>query len=464
MSYKLGFATHEVETEATSLAITGAVPQWIDGSLIRTGPAKFNVGDEQFRHWFDGLAMLFRFNFASGAVSYTSRFLQSDAFAEASRTNHIASHEFGTNPRESFMQRLASILDYSATDNGNVNVTCVGPSFLALTETPRPVEFSPATLKTAGPFRFEDQLAGQTTTAHPHFTDGVHYNLLTHMGASSKYQLYALDHGSRKRRLIATANTAKPSYIHSFAVSERHLTLLLAPLLVNPLELIASGKPYIENYHWHKDIPMRLLVFDKNGSGLQYTFECESGFVFHTVNAFDTSTGIVLDVLMYEDASIVSALYLAHLRSEGTIPGAKLTRLELNFNSKKATREQLASGDMELPGINYSAFNGKPYRYMFAAGNGESGKWLDRLVKVDTHNGDTTFWHEKQCFPGEPVFVAAPDAKREDEGALLSVVLDATKQTSFLLVLDCKSMQEMARCHVPSVIGFNFHGQFFTGV
>lgn len=27
-----------------------------------------------------------------------------------------------------------------------------------------------------------------------------------------------------------------------------------------------------------------------------------------------------------------------------------------------------------------------------------------------------TVWHEKDCFPSEPVFVAAPDATEEDQG------------------------------------------------
>ena len=59
-----------------------------------------------------------------------------------------------------------------------------------------------------------------------------------------------------------------------------------------------------------------------------------------------------------------------------------------------------------------------------------------------------------------PVFVAAPDARDEDEGVLLSVVLDARRETSFLLVLDAGSLEELARVEVPHPIPFGFHGLF----
>jgi carotenoid cleavage dioxygenase-like enzyme len=69
-------------------------------------------------------------------------------------------------------------------------------------------------------------------------------------------------------------------------------------------------------------------------------------------------------------------------------------------------------------------------------------------------------WAEDGCFPGEPVFVAAPDGDAEDEGVLLSVVLDGERGTSFLLVLDAASLEELARAEAPHHIPFGFHGQF----
>ena len=51
-------------------------------------------------------------------------------------------------------------------------------------------------------------------------------------------------------------------------------------------------------------------------------------------------------------------------------------------------------------------------------------------------------------------------AEDEDDGVLLSVVLDSRTERSFLLVLDARSLEELARAEVPHHIPFGFHGQF----
>src|SRR5687768_4752151 len=84
--YSKGFETLEEETRIDSLPVEGELPPWLAGSLLRTGPAKFEVGERQMRHWFDGLAMLHRFAFADGEVSYANRFLESKAYKAARET------------------------------------------------------------------------------------------------------------------------------------------------------------------------------------------------------------------------------------------------------------------------------------------------------------------------------------------------------------------------------------------
>ncbi len=55
----------------------------------------------------------------------------------------------------------------------------------------------------------------------------------------------------------------------------------------------------------------------------------------------------------------------------------------------------------------------------------------------------------------------SPSAPAEDDGVLLSVVLDIDKGRSFLLVLDAASLKELARAAAPHAIPFHFHGNFF---
>ena len=61
--------------------------------------------------------------------------------------------------------------------------------------------------------------------------------------------------------------------------------------------------------------------------------------------------------------------------------------------------------------------------------------------------------------------MADPAGKGEDDGVLLSVVLDSEPpRRSFLLVLDATDLTEIARATVPHHIPFNFHGMFSTSV
>ena len=124
----------------------------------------------------------------------------------------------------------------------------------------------------------------------------------------------------------------------------------------------------------------------------------------------------------------------------------------------RSRAERLIDEPIELPRINYGRCNERPYRYVWGVGAG--GGWIDRIVKADVVERRSTTWSEEGCFPGEPVFVAAPDADGEDEGVLLSIVLDGRKGNSFLLVLDARSLDELARAEVPHHIPFGFHGQF----
>ena len=46
----LGFSTLEQEGVIDELECSGEIPAWLEGSLLRTGPARFEVGEQQMRH------------------------------------------------------------------------------------------------------------------------------------------------------------------------------------------------------------------------------------------------------------------------------------------------------------------------------------------------------------------------------------------------------------------------------
>jgi carotenoid cleavage dioxygenase-like enzyme len=137
----------------------------------------------------------------------------------------------------------------------------------------------------------------------------------------------------------------------------------------------------------------------------------------------------------------------------------------LPANGSNADYEVLVSDSIELPRLNYKHSNAKDYRFAYGVSNctDQPGDFYNQLVKVDVRERTTKVWLADDCYVGEPVFAAAPNAAAEDDGVIFCVVLHATTGTSFLLVLDAHSFIEIARAEVPHHIPFGFHGQYFAG-
>jgi carotenoid cleavage dioxygenase-like enzyme len=266
-----------------------------------------------------------------------------------------------------------------------------------------------------------------------------------------------------KQRVVAKLSVERPAYMHSFGMSQDHLVLTEFPLVVNPIDLRLSGKPFIQNYRWEPERGLVFHIVEKDTGKLVRTAMADASFAFHHVNAFADGDRLAVDVIVYPDATIIDQLYLARLRSSAPITATgTLTRFHIPFASDApVTRRTLADMPIELPRINYESCAGKPYRYVWGTGVQTKGDFLDSIVKIDTETGTVATWHAAGLYPGEPVFVPSPSAKTEDDGVLLSIVLDIGKDRSFLLVLEAASLKELARAEAPHAIPFHFHGNYF---
>ncbi|HEY1273899.1 MAG TPA: carotenoid oxygenase family protein [Thermoleophilaceae bacterium] len=459
--YSLGFTSQEEETAVDRLPVTGEVPGWLAGALVRVTPAKLEVGDRRLTHWFDGIAMLNRFGFADGGVSYASRFLDSKAY-RAAREGEWRSGGFATDPCRSIFKRVQTMFSPDVTDNANVNLARIGERYIAMTETPMPIEFDPETLATVGGLKYADRLGGHITTAHPHHDSARDelVNYVVRFSKTSNYILYGLPGGSGSRRQIAKVPVREPAYMHAFGMSERYLILAEYPLRVNPLRLAFSGKPFIENYRWQPEQGTTFLVIDRETGAVRGRYETDAFFCFHHVNAFERGSELVVDLVAFEDNTIIDALYLDDRGPVGPIPQSELRRYTIGLDSGAVRSDPLAEGMLELPRIDYGRFNTRDYRYAYFAGGSHGESWLDQLVKVDVSDGSRSVWRAEGCYPGEPIFVREPGADTEDDGVVLSVVLDTTAERSFLLVLDARTFEELARAEAPHHIPFGFHGQY----
>jgi len=466
MDHRLGFSPLEGEFELDALPVEGSLPTWLRGTLFRNGPGAWEAGRDRMRHWFDGLAMLHRFGFHGDRVSYANKYLRSPQYLHVQRKGRIGYGEFATDPCRSIFKRLTSAFSPQFGSNASVSVHKLAGRFVALTETPLPVEFDPVTLQTIGVVEYEDSVEGIGTSPHPH-TDpktGDAFNTITHFSRQSSYKIFRMPAraGAPRREVIAEIPASEPAYMHSFGVTRHYVVLAEYPLVVNPMKMLLTGKPYAENLEWKSERPTRFHVVNKESGVLVGSWETEAFFAFHHVNAFEKGGEIVVDLLAYPDDAVIQDHYMDTLQSnKAPTAAAELRRYRLRPGGS-ASHEVLTSEPLELPRINYDAHNGRDYSYVYGIGQNKTTQgWPDRLVKVDVRDGSARTWREDGCYPGEPVFVSAPNGQGEDSGVILSVVLDVAAGTSFLLVLDAGSFTEVARARVPHHIPFGFHGQHF---
>jgi beta,beta-carotene 9',10'-dioxygenase len=467
-SYKIGFTETPQETTLDHLPIQGQLPEWLTGTLVRNGPGAFRVGEQTYRHWFDGLAMLHKFSFGGGRVSYANKFLESKSYQSARETGRITYSEFATDPCRDLFGRVMAVFSPKITDSAKVNVAKIAHRYMALAETPIQVEFDIETLKSVGVFNYEDRIVGQMTTVHPQvdFESGNVYNVVTRYNAISHYNLYRIaESGSASR--FGSVPVMKPAYMHSFGMSQNYLILAEFPLVVNAIDLLLWLKPYIENFRWDPRRGTSFTIVNRHTGQVVRRFESDPFFAFHHVNAFERGSDLFVDMVAYDDASIIQSYYLNRLSdASNELPFGTLRRYQLSLGQKRGrvAQEVLSDEGMELPRFDYERFNmDGDYRYIYASGINpiQRGGFYNQIVKLDIKTRSTRTWYQSGCYPGEPVFVGRPGRSQEDDGVLLSVVLDTGSGASFLLVLDAQTLDELARAEAPHLILFGYHGDYF---
>ncbi|KAI9842687.1 MAG: hypothetical protein M1837_006972 [Sclerophora amabilis] len=378
-------------------------------------------------------------------------------------------------------------------------------NLFAKTDTPYYKQLDPETLEPVGLAKqshLHPDLKGDLSAAHaksdPVTGDVFNYNL--EMGYRSVYRVFRVSASTGQTTVLASIRDAAPAYLHSLFLTGDHVLLC-----VWNSHYTFGGSSLL----WHKNIldaigpfdaskPAKWYVIDRHGErGVVATYESDPFFCFHTINAWEEpspsepgTTDIVADLTAYPDLSVLKLFYYENVIS--TSPSAHAFKTSPKADSSRGSlyRFRLASiqncihpstarrvsvdwtfpiaSTPELPTLN-PAFITRPNRYIYGIMDRGRSTFTDGLGKVDTLTRQTTIWEKHAHSPGEAIFIANPDARAdgeeaaEDDGVLLSVVLDGEKGASYLLCLDARDMTELGRAEMNSVVGFGFHGCHFRG-
>jgi carotenoid cleavage dioxygenase-like enzyme len=219
------------------------------------------------------------------------------------------------------------------------------------------------------------------------------------------------------------------------------------------------------------------LVNRSSGESLLYPLK-SNVFGIHHINAFydKSSNSVVADTIQIFPSFVpcntaFKQTDLQHFSRGSWFSGlgfsmSKLVRLTLPVDRPGADvepHELTRVHGLEFPTIRYDDFNGKPYQFVYANYISHyRSAYYDSLIKVDVNTGAYLVWTEEGAYPGEPIFVPNPEGNKEDDGVVMTNVLDTKHKETYLLILDAKTMKEVARAGpTPHVIPHGFHGRYF---
>ena len=503
--YRTGPGCHQVETDNGK---TFSIDHWFDGFSQNHRFQIIQIDNESTR------------------VVYNSRRSVDPLIENIRKTGKLTGLSFGQkrDPCVSFFKKVMSMFipePQPPQDQTNVGVTLsVNPpglkdidtgegkrkgghasgvqSLWVKTDTAQLREIEPDTLEPMGIASqsvLHPELAGNLSAAHaksdPITGEVFNYNL--EFGREQIYKIFRVSAATGKTDILATITDAPGAYLHSSLITESYFILCIwggqyswggAKILWegNMLDAIAPFDPS-KKALWY-------VVDRKHGKGVVAKYVCDPFFCFHTINAWEqpspsdrSETDIIADLSIYKNLDVLKRFYYNNIKS--TSPGSldyvgekrnscdvflrrfRLPGVNTTIDTPSEVREAVTVHTAEhehscdLPVIN-PCFLTKPSRYIYGVCDRGLSTFFDGLVKYDTETHTPTYWSVQGHSPGEPIFVVNPRGTAEDDGVLLSVVLDGFTEKSYLLVLNAKSMEEVGRASMECVVGFGFHGIYYS--
>jgi all-trans-8'-apo-beta-carotenal 15,15'-oxygenase len=214
------------------------------------------------------------------------------------------------------------------------------------------------------------------------------------------------------------------------------------------------------------DQPTKILVVPRDGKSPVRVFESKSGFVFHHANAFETDRGLSIDSICYQSFPEVEPNKDFRETDFRRLDPGQLWRFELDFATQRVDRELLQPRCCEFPTMN-PVLVGQDARYVYmgAAATETGNAPLQNILKLDLQTKETIAWSAApHGFVSEPQFIAKPQAESEDDGWIVTLVYQADRHGTDVVILAARDLAVVAKLHLPHHLPFGLHGSWTSEI
>lgn len=459
-----GYRSAQRDAFTAPATVSGNWPTDLVGTFYRNGPARHEIGNYRYAHWFDGDGMLQAYRLGPAGVSHQAKFVQTYKLQAERRAGRALYPGFASVPPDP-----APVTSPDAVNVANISVLHHHGKLFALWEAGSPWEMDPATLDTKGTYAFSDHTRGVPFSAHPRVeADGTLWNF----GYLSSAKLLVLWHINADGRLIKAGKVPVDpiSMPHDFIVTARHLLIMVPPLHYEPDSEVST---FLDAHQWHPELPTRLLVVDKNDFDNHFWLELPAQWVFHYGNGWEDDSGIIrFDAARAPDPLAMINTFRDIMQGDVS-PSSPSHHHEYRVDTRTRTITEAPmfshSVDSEFPCVDprVSCRRNELLTMLTRdVSHPAPHPSLNALTMFDYASGKrTTFHYPDTQMPEEHLFVPKPGSPPETLGWVVGTALDWRRQQTLLNVFDARGVDDgpIATATLPYALPLGLHGKFVAG-
>ena len=453
----LGWRSVEADRLRCEARIEGRLPEELQGTFYRNGPAVHERFGLRYRHWFDGDGMVQAFRFDGRGVSHHARVLATPKLARETSAERRLFSGFATHVDGGLRARRPDDLNVA-----NTSLLDHHGELLALWEGGSASIIDRDTLAWQGFKVWGKSLQGLPFTAHPKVEpDGTLWAFGTAFVPAPALVLYHIGADGAVIK-VAVVDPGPLGMVHDFVVTARHLVIVMPPLVLEPSRTEAV---LLDAFAWRPALGSRVLVVDKDDFNARRWYQLPAGFGFHHGNGWEDADGTIrFDHCVASDATLMTETMRVVMRGVLDRPPPEIyTRFTLHPDGRAEVDD--TGEEAEFPRV-APAVTGQRNRFVYAVGapSIEAAGWrLRRVVKRDQETGHLEWFdYGPGTIAEEHVFVPRRNPRGEDDGWLIGAYLDYVRKSSGVAIFDARGVADgpVARASLDYALPLALHGNF----